>query len=302
MALSPTGARVAIDASRDHAGLLVLDTATGQLVRDYESDYPPERLYWLGVVERGGRRSDLLVSSHYACSTQVCGNEFGLVSPEEGSALDTNGEVTAALPQGVVIQYEDPTVLLVFGDYYGNSVDILLPRMPEKAPFGVVADVAHNRLFAVSSAGLVAQIDEIGDGPRVRYHRVGLNGRPFQAAWAGTGRIALWGEDGLGTIDTRTWTTHAIAADVRQAVATPFGIAAWTDNPADGVTVYTPDGSERFRVLPGKRVKTATAVGDYLYADTAGHTRYSINLRTGKVTRTLRPDARILVPDIVAIL
>ena len=163
------------------------------------------------------------------------------------------------------------------------------------------SDVAHTRLFAISSAGLVAQIDAIGDGPRVRYHRVGLNGRHFQAAWAGTGRIALWGEDGLGTIDTRTWTTHAIAADVRHAITTPFGIAAWTDNPAGGVTVYKPEGNERFRVLPGKRVKTATAVGDYLYADTDGHTRYSINLRTGKVMRTLRPDAKILVPDIIAI-
>ena len=47
--------------------------------------------------------------------------------------------------------------------------------------------------------------------------------------------------------------------------------------------------------------KAARAVGDYLYADTDGNARSSINLRTGKVVRTLRPDATILAPDLVAI-
>ena len=56
-------------------------------------------------------------------------------------------------------------------------------------------------------------------------HSVALKDRQFKAAWAGAGRIALWGEDGLGTIDTRTWTTHAIAPGVTGAVATRYGIA-----------------------------------------------------------------------------
>jgi hypothetical protein len=171
--------------------------------------------------------------------------------------------------------------------------------MPADAPFAVVGDVARSRVFAISSAGLVAEIDrvnELNPSPRVRYHSVDLNGRPFHAAWAGDGRIAVWGEDGLGTIDTRTWTTHAITGPVAGAITTPFGIAAWTDNPADGLTVYRPDGGQRLRVLAGKRIKTASALGGYLYADTVGHARYSINFRTGKVTRTLRPTQRSWCP------
>jgi hypothetical protein len=75
------------------------------------------------------------------------------------------------------------------------------------------------------------------------------------------------GEDGLGTIDTRTWKTQAVARDVTDVVATPFGVAAWNKNSASGLTVYRPDGKKLFHVLAGKRVSTALAVGEYLYAD-----------------------------------
>ena len=81
----------------------------------------------------------------------------------------------------------------------------------------------------ISSAGLVSEIDRIDSrdpGPRVRYYPVDLNGRPFKAAWAGQGRIALWGQDGLGTIDTRNWTTHHIADRVTAALATPWAARA----------------------------------------------------------------------------
>ena len=73
---------------------------------------------------------------------------------------------------------------------------VQLPRMPTSAPFQVVADVAHDRVYVVSSAGLVAEVDRIADidrQPRVRYHRVTLNGRPFQAMWAGAGKYRALG-------------------------------------------------------------------------------------------------------------
>jgi len=120
------------------------------------------------------------------------------------------------------------------------------------------------------------------------------------AAWAGSGRIALWVEDGLGTIDTRTWKTHAIAADVTGAVATPYGIAAWTKT-TDGIGVYKPDGTRRFQRLQGKQITAARAVGPTLYADTAANTRYSIDLRTGKTTGPLSTIARIITPSYVVI-
>ena len=185
---------------------------------------------------------------------------------------------------------QPPKRLVIYGPEFHRDGDtrIALPRMLPSAPFRVVADVARSRLFAISSTGLVAEIDRVGDlrrRERVRYHPVGLNGRYFDAAWAGAGKLALWGNDGLGTTDTRTWQTHHIASNIGGALATPFGIAAW-GLPADGLTVYRPDGSRRLRVLVGKDVDGAQAVGGYLYADTHEidrHDRYSVDLRTGKV-------------------
>ena len=166
-------------------------------------------------------------------------------------------------------------------------------------PFRLVADVAHHRLFDVAATGTVAEIDNVGHRPHITYHTVGLNGRPFTAAWAGSGRIALWGQDGLGTIDTRTWTTHPIAGGVTGAVTTRYGIAAWTANPADGLTVYRPDGSPRLHVLAGKAIRSAQAVGPYLYATVKA--RYSVDLRTGKVTGPLHTNATIIPPTLTLI-
>jgi hypothetical protein len=110
---------------------------------------------------------------------------------------------------------------------------------------------------AVSSNGTVAQVDRVSGRPEVSYHRVELNARRFDAAWAGQGRIAVWGQDGLGTIDTRTWTTHAIDSDARNALATPHGIVAWTYD-APGISVYRPDGSLRFTALVDRVIHNRT--------------------------------------------
>jgi hypothetical protein len=165
------------------------------------------------------------------------------------------------------------------------------------AQFAVVVDVAHDRLFEVSSAGLVAEVDHVRRGPAVRYHRVALNGRPFSAAWSGGGRIALWGQDGLGTIDTRTWTTHSLAPAIVGAVGTPFGLAAWSEQ---GITVYRPAGTVRLHALAGLAVQSAQSVGDYLYAQ-SGARRYAINLRTGVTYGPLSARATIVTPGFVSI-
>ena len=308
-ALSPSGTRVAVNPM---PAVVVLDAGTGRVVRRYPETggCGMERLYWLGGDgTRGGRDEILVCLIGFGCWSGGCGTEVSSITPRGGPTLDEGfaGDAFAASREGLVIGY--PKSLVVYGrhdpkDPFIHYFDISVPRMSESAPFTVVSDVARNRLFAISSAGLVAEIDRLGDPrrpPRVRYRPVALNGRSFAAEWAGDGRIALWGKDGLGMIDTRTWTTHSIAPSIRDAVATRFGIAAWTNDPADGLTVYRPDGRQRLRVLVGKQVKAGRAVGDYLYADTADAARYSINLRTGKVSGPLPTAATILVPDLVAI-
>ena len=83
-------------------------------------------------------------------------------------------------------------------------------------------------------------------------------------------------------------------------VATRFGLAAWTDEPADGLTVYRPDGRERLRLLSGERIHAARAVGRFLYVD-ADAARYSIELRSGKVAGPLASSATIVTPSLVFI-
>ena len=288
-ALSPLGSRVAISTG---GRLLVIDTATGQVVRRHQTDPWGERLYWLGGE---GKRRDpylLVVKNSLSCWSLGCGHEFHSLLPVTGYLGDSGylgDATTAVLRTGVVIEYRGaPKALDVYGteSENGNITEIILRRMSPTAPFRVVADVARHRLFAISSAGLVAEIDRPDRRPRITYHPVNLNGGLFEAAWAGAGKIALWGKDGLGTIDTRTWTTQAIAAPVAGVVATPFGFAVWSDDPGPtGLSVYRPDGRKRLHVLAGKRIDGgAQAVGEYLYVDTdLFKARYSINLRTGQV-------------------
>src|SRR5262249_11130062 len=133
--------------------------------------------------------------------------------------------------------------------------------------------------------------------PSISYHTVDLNGQAFTATWAGGGKVALWGNDGLGTIDTRRWTTKAVAPNVTGAVATPLGLAAWTANRADGLTVYRTDGSPRLHVLAGKPITSVTTLGNYLYVTADGE--YSVDLRSGKVYGPVAPRVVIVTPSFV---
>jgi hypothetical protein len=58
-----------------------------------------------------------------------------------------------------------------------------------------------------------------------------------------------------------------------------------------GVTVYRSDGTGRFTALKGEAIRSAEAVGRYLYVR-AGH-RYAIDLLHGRVVGRVRSDARI---------
>jgi hypothetical protein len=300
-ALSPSGKKAAVQTQFASAGpVLVVDTATGRV----EHTYPvggdtSDGLYWF---DRNEARPFILAIGFGCGSTGVdtCGAELSVVGV--GDATDYGDTDTGpALKEGVVLIF-DPTSIDVYHDE-SRDIAIDLPRMPPSAPFAVVADVSRDRLFEISSGGLVAEIDHVAKKPSISYHGVDLNGNEFQATWAGGGKIALWGRDGLGMIDTRTWTTQAIAPDVTGALATPLGLATWTNDPADGLTVYRPDGSARFHVLIGKLTKSITpsaitAFGNYLYVRSG---EYSVDLRTGKVLGPLPNHAKVITPSLVPI-
>jgi hypothetical protein len=288
--LSPRGSRVAIGVEGDGgARVLVLDASSGKRLGNEPASSMDEGFYWLGGDGTKGSGEPLLVTESFMCGSGTCGGEYGIVG-SEGSSVYDNLETYATLKTGLMLG-SGPTSLMA----WPGETEFRLPKMPPSSPFRVVADVAHGTAFVVSSGGLVAKV-----GAKVAYHRVPLNGKEFEAAWAGSGKIALWGEDGLGTIDTRTWTTHAIAPGVTGALATPYGIAAWTKTP-DGIAVYRTDGSRRLQLLAGKQVKTAVTVGAYLYADTSTGARYSVDLRTGKTTGPLPPSAQIVIPSYAVI-
>lgn len=293
-ALSPSGSRIAVAGSR---AVLVLDAANGRIVRKYSGPISGD-LYWLGGDDPWAADA-LIVAVDFGCYSSGC--EYGITTVgserEDGFTGDSPGPGPAL--EGALV-FESDLSLYVFGRS-GFTVTIPLRRIPRNVPFQVVADVARDRLFVISSSGLVAEIEHVGHKPFVSYHRVDLNGRPFEAAWAGAGKIALWGEDGLGTIDTRTWKTRAIAAGVEKAIATPLGIAAWSTNAGDGLTVLRPDGTRRFQVLMDRYLGRAQAVGGYLYVDTGGGSRYSVNLRTGEVVGPLNQSGAIISPTLVSI-
>jgi hypothetical protein len=307
VALSPSGSRAAVVGEQFR--VFLVSAATGRIVRKYrESVIDDNGLYWLGDANGNDSKGEpVIVAWGFNCSsTGFCGDELTVAGSPYADDFGGGFEATALMPEGFAYAF-DPTDVSVYGSECpagqsacDTSFAIPLPRMPKEGPFQVVGDVAHDRIFEISSTGLVATINHVlARKPSIAYHRVKLNGRPFKATWAGADTIALWGKDGLRTIDTRDWTTHAIAPSVAGVVATPFGLAAWTDDPDGALTVYRPDGRTRFRVLGGKRITAAHAVGSYLYAD--GDARYSIDLRNGRVAGPLATRARIITPDLVAI-
>jgi len=313
--LSPAGSRVAVVRGETEPALIV-DTTTGRVLRRVRGD--AETLYWLRGEGTGKASPALVVDATLACFSGgvpggVCGDDVNVLWTSgrrvgRGSSVVYDGLfVDGALRAGLVLaSSEAPRALVLWQPTAQPAVEsafhpLALSKMPEKSPYAIAVDVLDDRVFVVTSTGLVATIRRASTRkPLVQYHSVTLNGGSFTAAWAGSGRIALWGQDGLGTIDTRTWTTHAVADGVTGALPTRFGIAAWTSGP-DGLSVYRPNGTRRFNVLEGTRVTAARAIGTYVYVDTDVDTRYSIDLRTGRTTGPLVTSAQIIGPSFVTI-
>jgi hypothetical protein len=277
VALSPGRARVVV---AGEGSIVIANTITGRVVRRIDASGFDFSLgvHWLGAA------GDAFV---VAVGESKFGYEYTVLPG--GASTDTDLAPVAALRDGLVLA-NDAGI-----DVYGRDGEIWIPL--DLPRFRVVADVAHDRLFAVSPLGHVTELDDVGGDLTIRDHRVELSGREFEAIWGGHGRIVLWGADGLGVIDTRTWTTASLAAAATGAAATPFGLVAWDARRATGLDVYGPNDTRRLHVLAGRAVREVTALGRYAYAR-AGGKRFSIDLESGRVTRTPR-NFRVVVPTLV---
>jgi hypothetical protein len=274
--LSPDRSRVALAGSR---GVAVVDAKRLRIVRTIRGSFDASE----GLLWPGGTVLIAVGSSKFGYEYAFLGSDVAVI--------DTDAEPVALVREGVVLM-AGPTYVEIVGRYE-SSAELMLPA---GAAFAVAADTHRDRFFVLSAGGLIAELDHVEE---LSYHSVTLSGHRFQAAWAGRGRIALWGADGLGLIDTRDWSAHAVAPAVTDVIPTASGLVAWNRNGDDGLAVYRPDGSLRFRRLTGKAVGFVVSLGLYAYV-TVGD-RFSVNMRTGRVSGPLASKARIVVPDIVDI-
>jgi hypothetical protein len=287
LARSPAGTGVAV-AAMGRTRTVIVDARSGKVLRRYrEDDSSFGDIYWLGSENY---REALFLMATYGCWSHGCGDEYTELG--SGMSSDYTASLFAATPDGFVSLWDDTGTGVLF---FPAEREISLAKLPP-GPTRGVADVTHKLLYVISSGGGVARV-----GPRsVEYHPVSLNGKPFEAAWAGSGKIALWGSDGLGTIDTWTWTTQAITTGrVAGVLPTTRGIAAWSGSD-DGLTVYRTDGSRRFSVLQGEQVRAARSLGRYLYIDAS--VRWTVDLVTGRVLGRARGDVRLALPSYVRLL
>ena len=178
--------------------------------------------------------------------------------------MDTIAPPVALLRAGLVISEYDPRSLLVLGR--GDAIRIHLPRMPPDAWFTVAADFRGDRLFVISAGGVMGEVDRVAEKPRVTYH-----------------------------IDTRDWSTHAIAPAITDTTPIPYGVIAWNKSGA-GLALYGASGKLRFRALPSQQVTDVEAGDHYAYATTTSG-RFAINLGTGRVTGPLASTARLVPPS-----
>lgn len=285
-ARSPDCRRVALATTR---GILIADPARGSISWIANPD-TSRGIVWLST----GRGGDPLL---VAIGASGYGYEYAVIGPGPGGGTyDTDAAPFAVLGAGLVTSEYDPRFLYLFNNQIGGDTELDLFDMPTGS-FAVATDVQGDRLFVASAAGLVGEVDHVSGSQDISYHTVDLGGKPFKAAWAGNGRVALWGADGLGVIDTNTWTAHAIAPGITDALPTAYGVLAWRKSHA-GLALYRPGGELRFRVLT-RRTVTNVVTGDrYAYATTTSG-RFSIDLQSGLITGPLSTRARLLPPSFV---
>jgi hypothetical protein len=215
------------------------------------------------------------------------------------SDADIGTDTWVRTPDGLAVLVGDPEE--------GDSFWLYSPEegRQRKLPFagGVAAvDAWRHRMFVVSSAGRVAVVNlktlAISTRTVALPPEVSPDGG-YSLAWAGRGHLALWGNGGLSLIDTRDWSARLIDAQVREVRVGANALIAWYGETATGVTVYSADGTLRFRALEGRRVSEVGVTARYAYAEASG--RFSIDLRTARIRGPLASRATPVLPDFLSL-
>ena len=103
-------------------------------------------------------------------------------------------------------------------------------------------------------------------------------------------------EPGRCFADAR-WQAGSLWAVRRPCPVAPNALLAWSQKAATGITVYKPDGSIRYRLLPEQAVLSVRASARYAYI--TSQRRFSVDLHTGHVTGPLTSRARLVLPDLL---
>ena len=174
-------------------------------------------------------------------------------------------------------------------------------------------DARRNRLFVVSANGEMAVVDMRTLDVAYRTVKLppevdlapGFEPSRLRLTWAGQGTLVLRKprlragvvSPGVWSIDIRDGSSRLVDADATGARVSTRSIVTWSRKAATGIKVYEPGGALRFNAVPTRRVKNVVVTARYAYVDAGG--RYSVDLRSGKMTGPLASRARLVVPDLL---
>jgi hypothetical protein len=299
LALSPDGRRLAVVPRGNNSDdLIVVDRLRLRVVRTVR---PDEALLGDWDVAWGTGGSIILVKSE----SLERGPVFGRCIPAViGGGTDISAGVATRTADGVVFLFGGSCgggdlVLWPYTSDAEFEVDLALTLDPA-TPVAIAVDAHRRRVFLISSTGAIAVVGLRTN--RAEYHSVKLpaeidGGDTYRAAWAGNGHIAFWGPSGLTLIDSRTWTTHLLDPAATDVAVAPNALLAWNQKAATGITVYKPDGSLRYRLLPQQTVRGVRTSPRYAYITSQGC--FSVDLHTGQVTGPLTSRTRLVLPDVL---
>jgi hypothetical protein len=291
--LSPDGRHVAIPGAR---GLSIVDRVRLRLLpKVMGAEYPEATAEADYTIWTSDRKTFVFLCE--GCSTLGLALHFFGPYPLPADA-DIGTDYWVRTPDGLAVLIGDPEE--------GDSFWLYSPEEGRQTtlPFrggAAAVDARRNRMFVVSSAGRVAIVNLKTLAVTTRSLALPETSPDggYRVAWAGGGQLALWGRNGLSVIDTRDWSARMIDEQTREVRVGANALVTWNGETATGLTVYSPDGTMRFRALEGRRVSEAGVTARYAYVEASG--RFSIDLRTGRVRGPLASRAALILPDLLSL-
>jgi hypothetical protein len=322
-AFTPDRSRLAVVDSL--GGALIIDPVRLRVVRRltrsgyrFGPSIEPFDVAWAG-------KSSLIIVGSCQCGA-LAYLWIGLPGSPGGAGVGT--EIDTYAPIETWEQTREGLAALVNGQRYLDLLDewgriaLALDGLPASREIALAVDGASDRVFVVSRVGTVAAVGRISTRkPTLSYHDVQLASPTGE--WSTTGAasldsrtFAVWGSDGVSAtrsplpagltfVDTRGWSTRVVDAAISNAVVAQAGasVVGWTAGAPTGVSFFGRGGHRRFGVLAGHQVRWVDASGNYAYVSAdcvatrlGSCSRFSVDLRSGRVTGPLRTRARPLAP------